>query len=186
MLLHSSVKPPVRLCRLNPEVGISSSPCPVSLPDGPTPGSKPSPVLRDLRSQEARGPGEDSCLPGPLTPGPCAHGASSRLQPVAWGAMPRRKAGLQPGVEGEVPTICSVKTQIAQVPQTPSPNSQLLSERSRVLSRGTTTALPQSIRYPALPRANGHHQGTHTQGAFLPNPFPSPNYSPASGFTGKE
>ena len=71
-------------------------------------------------------------------PSPCTLGVCWRLQPVAQGIPPWQKAWLQPGVEGEVPTICSVKKQtpLAQPSQTAwintsSPaitNNQLLSD----------------------------------------------------------
>lgn len=130
MFLHSSDQPPMGLCRLYSRGWNAIQPVPSFPARMPPPGSKPCPVLRGPGGQEA---GDHGCLPGHLPPAPCAH-QCPRLQPAAWGEMPRQKAGLQPGVGGEVPTVCSVKAQTpVALPSNrlydtfsriPSPNSQ--------------------------------------------------------------
>ena len=143
---------------------------------------------------------DHGCLPGHLAPGPFPYGACSRLQPVARGNMPRQNARLQPGVEGEVPTICSVKKQIplALPSQTawmklktgsrgiPAPTASFSVSYLGSWAEGTTTAPSGSIREPALSSGSGYQQATHPHDTFLPIPFPSLNYSPMPGFTGKE
>lgn len=131
MFLHSSDQPPW-VCADSTAWGWNAiQPVPSSSARMPPPGSEPSPVLRGPGGQRA---GDHGCLPGHLPPAPWAH-QCPRLQPAAWGERPRQKAELQPGFEGEVPTICSVKTQIPvslpsnrlydKFSRNPSPNSQL-------------------------------------------------------------
>ena len=162
---------------LNLELGIESSLCPVSQPDGPAPASKPSPVLRP-GSQEFQGPGKGLCRQttadslGILHPvrAPTEHVLGCSL--LLGGNMPRQNVRLQPGVEGEVPTICSVKKQIplALPSQTawmklktgsrgiPAPTASFSVSYLGSWAEGTTTAPSQSIREPALSSGSGYHR----------------------------
>lgn len=73
------------------------------------------PVVRNSNIQE-RGHTDRTRLPPQGISHPVRAPACSRLLPVAWGNMPRQNTKLQPGVEGEVPTICSTKKQIPLAP----------------------------------------------------------------------
>ena len=158
MFLHSLDQSPQWVCAdSKPKLGLSSSLCPASLCGWLHPCPKPSlsldPGMRSFQAQARCHADRPQPPPWAFCTCACAHGACSRLQPVAWGSMPRHKARLQAGVKGEVPTICSVKKQIplAQPTQTagmktgspgiPAPKASFSMSDLGAWAEGTTAAL---------------------------------------------
>lgn len=107
--------------------------------------------------------------------------------------MLKRKAGLEPGVGGEVPTIYSVEKQIPLVQPSQTASMETGSPRIRTASASLPSGLSMSSQSGAAKQGNHKQPSSGQVGAtrlphdtFLPVSFPSPNYSPSLGFIGKE
>lgn len=104
-------------------------------------------------------------LPGHLPPAPCAH-QCPRLQPAAWGAMPRE--GGRRGAHHMLYEDTDTKPLVGQAFPESQPQQSALSEQLGMLGGGTQQPCPRASASP--PPASGCHKGAHSNDTFLPTP----------------